>query len=122
MAAGQAALIELEPLNEISVNDMLTGLDMPEQQALSSQLTRLTGGNPLYILETVRHLIETGRLDEGLPERMPPPGKVGSIIRRRLERLSPAALWVAQAAAVLQSDFDPALVGELLSLDTSRGG
>lgn len=117
VAAGQAAHIELGPLSEPSVEQMLAGLELPGTHALSSQLTHLAGGNPLYILETVRHLIETGRLEEGLPGGMLPPGRAGSIIRRRLERLSPSALRVAQAAAILQSDFEPALIGELLNLD-----
>lgn len=117
VAAGQAVIIELEPLNEMSIGGLLTGLDLHGKSALSSRLTHLTGGNPLYILETIRHLYEKGYSDEDLPDRILPPGKVGSVIRRRLERLSPTALRIAQAAAVLQSDFDPALVGELLNLD-----
>ncbi|HEX2864193.1 MAG TPA: hypothetical protein VHN99_06470, partial [Deinococcales bacterium] len=77
---------------------------------------RYTGGNPLFILETVRHLQETGQLERGWPGRLPPPGKVGTLIGRRLDCLSRPALNLAQAAAILRRDFTFEQLSEMLSL------
>ena len=105
---GVALLIELEPLGTEAVQVMLDGIGLPETSlsSLAPALERYTGGNPLFIVETLKHLIETGQLDRKFPARLPPPGKVGPLIRRRLERLTPAALRLAQVAAVSEGEFD----------------
>lgn len=117
VAAGHAVHLELGPLSSASVRTLLDELKVPGTETLAPSLERFTGGNPLFVLETVRHLLETGGLGAGIREGMPLPNRVSSVVRRRLERLSPAALRVAQAAATLQSDFDPGLVGALLKQD-----
>lgn len=89
-------------------------IGVPRGATTRARLWRHCGGNPHFLLETVKHLIETGQLGEKLPERLPLPEKVWSLIGRRLERLSGPALQAARAAAVLQSDFDPEQVAELL--------
>jgi len=112
-----AVHIELPPLPSEAVDDLLAQLELPDTEALGEPLTRYTGGNPLFLLETLKHLIESEGLSRGLPERLPPPGKVGPLLARRLERLSPVALRVAQAAAVLRQDVDLGLIAQLLKVD-----
>lgn len=112
--AGVAVVIELHPLAEADLDALMDDLGVPHEPELRAGLRRYAGGNPLFLLETVRHLIETGGLEQGLPARLPPPGRVGPLLARRLERLSGPALQAARAAAVLQSDFDLELVAEVL--------
>lgn len=119
--AGLATIIDLGPLRpeatEIFVESLrLKGLGPNELISLSSGLGRYAGGNPLFMLETLRHLFETNGLADKMPSKLPPPGKVASIIRQRLNHLSSTALRVAQAAAVLQSDFAIELIGEMLEV------
>ncbi|PNY81938.1 ATP-binding protein [Deinococcus koreensis] len=114
VAAGIAVVIDLPPLQGGAVDDLLDHLGVPGSPELRGGLQRYAGGNPLFLLETVRHLIETGQLERGLPPGLPPPGRVGPLLARRLERLSSPALQAARAAAVLQSDFDLELVAGVL--------
>jgi DNA-binding SARP family transcriptional activator len=102
--AGLAVRIELEPLALEAVDELLAGLDLPEATDFGPALVRYTGGNPLFMLETLKHLLETGQLQHGWPGRLPPPGKVGPLVQRRLERLSETARRLAWACAILGSD------------------
>lgn len=93
VAAGQAAWIEVEPLDEEATAALLESLDLEalgqgHSPALADRLYRRTGGNMLFILETLRNLLETERLGEGVPERLPLTDKVGGVVRQRLARLS----------------------------------
>ena len=114
--ANLAVLIDVEPLSREAVGQMLEGLAIPGSEGLAHQLTRFTGGNPLFVLETVRHLQETGQLERGWPGRLPPPGKVGTVINQRLSKLSSQAQNVARAAAILQSDFNLSLIARVLEM------
>ncbi|MDB5046127.1 MAG: AfsR/DnrI/RedD family transcriptional regulator, partial [Deinococcus sp.] len=111
---GIAVLIDLKPLDDVAMNALMNEIDLPTNPEVRARLWRHCGGNPHFLLETVKHLIESGQLGERLPERLPLPEKVWALIGRRLERLSGPALQAARAAAVLQSDFDPEQVAELL--------
>ncbi|MFC4454257.1 BTAD domain-containing putative transcriptional regulator [Deinococcus sonorensis] len=120
--SGLAVLIELQPLGVPEVQALLDSLRLPFAPSLAAALYRYAGGNPLFVLETVKFLIEEGRLEEGLPERLLPPGRTGSVLERRLARLSPAALNAARAAGVLRGDFTLELVAAVLGaplLDTA---
>ena len=112
------ALIELEPLPLAAVEDLLASLDVAGIEALAGPLERYTGGNPLFVLETVKHLIESGEVGAAsLPAGLPPSGKVQAVIQRRLRGLSSAAVRTMQAAAVLRNDFDLDVIGSLLKVD-----
>ncbi|WP_169737085.1 AAA family ATPase, partial [Deinococcus pimensis] len=101
--AGQGAIVDLDPLGARDVEALVAELALPDMpRSLPAQLTRFTGGNPLFVLETVKNLLEDGAaVQEGA---LPVPQKVGELITRRLERLPTAALQAARAAAVLASD------------------
>jgi DNA-binding SARP family transcriptional activator len=102
----------LEPLSERDTRHLLRGA-LPRAGALlldrlAQWLYSETGGQPLYLTETLRGLLESGALtEEGsglqLHESRLPRGVEGvrAAIAERLGRLSPAALALAQAAAVL---------------------
>ncbi|MFD1734059.1 hypothetical protein ACFSC4_26930 [Deinococcus malanensis] len=113
VAEGKAVLIELEALDESFVRRLVGDLDVPELAALSPRLAQFTGGNPQFLLETIRHLIEKDGLHTATG-RLPLPPRVGEVLTRRLQGLSPSALQAARAAAVLQSDYSFDLVAEVL--------
>ncbi|WP_224367195.1 ATP-binding protein [Hyalangium versicolor] len=116
---GVARLIELGPLSAQEVHQMLAGLELPGAERHAEALSRYTGGNPLYVVETIKHFIETDSLHKPWPDRLPPPGRVGPLIRRRLEQLSPLALQSAQLAALAGSHFRASLVSEALQVSVS---
>ncbi|MFT3765204.1 MAG: AAA family ATPase [Minicystis sp.] len=114
---GLLTSLDLDPLSPGAVGDLLETLDLPGISKLRGELTRYTGGNPLFITETLKHLMESGSLERGWPERLPPPGRVRLLIQHRLERLSPSALQLAQVAALALGDFDLDLAGAVLEVD-----
>jgi hypothetical protein len=115
--AGLICLIELEPLPPSRLDELLVSLGVPGLEQLGAQLARYTGGNPLFVLETVRHLLETGELARGLGQGLPPPGKVGPVIAERLGKLGAPALQLAQVLAVLDTDFSLDVAAALLEAE-----
>ncbi len=115
-AAGLAMFMYLEPLRPDAVCELLESLALPGAGSLTGEMTRYTGGNPLFITETLKHLMESGSLEQGWPERLPPPGRVRQLIQQRLERLSPLALQLAQVAALALMEFSLELAGEVLEV------
>lgn len=103
--AGKAAVIRLDALQESEVAELLDALHLPDLPArLVPQVFRSTGGNPLFVVETVRHLLETGQTGQQ-PELKLPSGRAARIIEKRVERLDPLTLRVAQAAAIWEEDI-----------------
>jgi DNA-binding SARP family transcriptional activator/tetratricopeptide (TPR) repeat protein len=111
---GIGALIEIQPLDTDAINTMLETLPEASLDGMADALKRFTGGNPLFILETLKDLIESGGLQQGLSVRFTPPGKVLALIERRLQRLSPLAQNLARAAAVARTAFNLNLAATVL--------
>ncbi len=90
-------------------------------QALSRAVHEETEGNPFFIEEIVRHLVEAGvsvgsatasdLQAVGLPEG------VGQMIARRLARLDPQTIEWLRVASVIGRDFDIALLEKLVQLE-----
>jgi len=76
-------------------------------EALASRLQQLTGGNPFFILETLRAFIEAGRRLEELAglEDLPLPDSVRDAVGARVEHLSAKARQVLEAGAILGQAF-----------------
>jgi DNA-binding SARP family transcriptional activator len=111
---GAARVIDVQPL-EGAVLDEFVGslaLDRSVNAAHLQQLGRHTGGNPLFILETLRGLVATPP-PEG--EALPTPDSVHELIRARLARLSPTALALARVAALAVPDFSTELAAEVMA-------
>jgi DNA-binding SARP family transcriptional activator len=83
-----------------------------------------TEGNPFFIEEIVRHLVDSGvRTEEagaGELERVGLPDDVRDVISRRLARLDAATIEWLRAAAVIGRDFDARLLEEVLGVDEDR--
>ena len=114
--AGLARTVALEPLSEQGVRRLVAATGLAGAEAHAARLTQYTGGNPLYVVETLKHLLETGALEAGWPERLPPPGRVLALIQRRLEPLRPDALLLARFAALAGPQFRMALAAQALDL------
>lgn len=124
VAAEIAVSVTVGPLDAAATGALLGSLGLEGLSGGSAvpppfaeAVFRRTGGNALFILETLRHLLETDRLGATLPAQLPLSSRVGTIIRGRLARLLEVAQCVVKAAAVLQSDFDLELLGALLQTD-----
>ena len=81
-------------------------------------LLKSTGGNPLFVEETVRMLMDRGVVDEAgwhrqEGEALPIPNSLQSLIGSRLDQLVPAERRVAQHASVVGSVFWPGAVAHL---------
>ncbi|MBV8160688.1 MAG: hypothetical protein JO265_07185, partial [Acidimicrobiia bacterium] len=84
------------------------------EKGLARELSRETEGNPLFVREILRHLVETGAIAEEdgrwVPrlelERLGIPEGVKEVIGRRLSRLSDAANRVLRVGAVAGREFD----------------
>jgi predicted ATPase len=92
-------------------------------ELFSQRLHWETGGNPFYLLETLRAMFEAGILwqdetgwstnvDETTEDyrELPLPDTVGQAIRDRVRRLSPQSCQVLEAGAVIGHRFDFDLV------------
>jgi class 3 adenylate cyclase/DNA polymerase III delta prime subunit len=87
-------------------------LDEPTQR-LAEAVFAETDGNPFFVGEVLRHLVETGgvrregeRWTVADPEHVDVPEGVRDVVGRRLNRLSDTANQVLSMAAVLGRDFD----------------
>ncbi len=114
VSEGLARRFELGPLDEEDVRRLVAASGVDGAEAHAGEIARFTGGNPLFVVETLKHLLETGALAGGWPERLPPPGKVVLLIARRLERLSPEALQLARVAALGRTQFSLSLAARVL--------
>ena len=89
-----------------------------EAVALARALHAETEGNPFFVVEVVRHLIETGGFVQrggrwtaaGAVEELGIPEGVREVVGRRLSRLSEAANRVLAVAAVVGLQFEPGVV------------
>ncbi|MGZ5204968.1 MAG: hypothetical protein ACXWIZ_08690, partial [Caldimonas sp.] len=112
--AHQVEFVALGSLDEAAMHELVVslGLDRYDPAQLAPLLVRHTGGNPLYALETLKHLIATGArsLDDGLP--LPP--SISHLIERRLRQLSAPAIALARIAAIAGVDFSIELAEQVL--------
>lgn len=79
----------------------------PGDQALAARLRQATGGNPFFLLETLRTLAESGRLrgDVAHLREFPLPDTVREAVQARLHHLSPVARQVLEAGAIFGRTF-----------------
>ena len=100
--------IELGPLPVEATVELLREVVREDVRQLGQQLHAETEGNPLFAVETIRSLLESGDLQFGTTASglTPLPDSVQAAIRARLARLDPDAHELARAAAVLGGDVD----------------
>lgn len=116
ISAGVQVHIPVGWLSPQDVREMLRGMGVPGLEEMAEELASYAGGNPLFIVETVRHLLESSTFDGRFPKGMPPPGRVRSVIEQRLAKLPPEALRLARVFAVAQTDFSAELAADVLEV------
>jgi class 3 adenylate cyclase len=109
--------LPLRGLDEGEVRELLAaaaGHPLDEQQAeLAGRVHRECDGNPFFVNELVRHLIDTGAMAQvdgrwqlRGADMLDVPPSIRDVVARRLGVLSADAIEVLRAAAVLGRDFD----------------
>ena len=96
-----------------------------DDEALALAIHDETDGNPFFVREVLRHLVETGGVAEKDGrwgptvdiDRLGIPEGVRDVVGRRLSRLSDRANEALTAAAVIGTTFDVAVVGPVCGLD-----
>lgn len=119
VSAGVAARIDVPPLDPSQVSEFVDGLGVPEVRIHTNHLASYTGGNPLFLLETIKHLIETSA-GTRFPGRLPLQGRIGVILRERLGTLSPLARRLAEVAAIARDSFDLHVAATVLGYGSSE--
>ncbi len=120
--------IELEPFDIKGTEDMVVGLtgikDIPDN--FIRKLYRKTKGNPLFIKETIHHLIEAGHISDedreclDFPEdktEMVIPGLIRDVIERRILRLSDSTREILQLGSVIGEVVPFSLLSSASDLD-----
>ncbi len=115
----------LSRLNIDAVASILEQLPQrpPDLPRLAARIHHATGGNPFFVLETVRALLEAGRLVDP-PDQLPLAPSVQAAIHRRLRSLSPLGRQVLETAAVLAPDLEFSLLLQTAGrsdLETAQG-
>ena len=108
------AVVRLTALDVATLAELLESLALPQLagEPLAVSLARHTGGNPLFVLETLKQIVLTGGRDAGA--RLPRPLGVIEAIERRLGGLSAPAQSLVQLAAVAGPDFSVPLAEAVL--------
>ena len=117
--------IVLAPLGIAELRELLASLDIDGFENEAEALHARTGGNPMYLLETIKLHFATAATAGGLPvvasgaaSRAAVPTSVAALIERRIGKLSSAAVQLARCAAVAAPDFDIELASHVLGLRT----
>jgi DNA-binding SARP family transcriptional activator/tetratricopeptide (TPR) repeat protein len=116
--AGTSAHIALGPLDEAAVRELIDSLALPGVEAarMAPLLVRHTGGNPLFMLETLGALLAQGVHAAPIGARLPAPASVSELIEHRLRELSPNALKLARVAALAGQEFSAELAAQVLGV------
>jgi class 3 adenylate cyclase/tetratricopeptide (TPR) repeat protein len=112
--------LRLDPLPPVSADALLQALlgDHPSLAPLKHLLITRTEGNPFFLEESVRTLVETGvlvgergalRLVQALPT-IQVPATVQAVLAARIDRLAPEDKRLLQTAAVIGTDVPFALL------------
>jgi predicted ATPase/class 3 adenylate cyclase len=118
--------LRLDPLPSDSAGALLQGLlgDNPSLAPLQRLLIERTEGNPFFLEESVRTLVETGVL-VGAPgtyrlakpiESLQVPATVQAVLAARIDRLQPEAKRLLQTAAVIGTEVSLPLLQAIADL------
>lgn len=119
----QLAPVTLPPLGLAALAALVDSLGLPGivGEVLAPGLLRRTGGNPLFVLETLKQAWVERTLAELADARMlPRPVSVGRLIERRVMQLSPGALALARVASIAGVDFGIGLAERVLGVSAMQ--
>jgi DNA-binding SARP family transcriptional activator len=116
-ARSDAVLVPLQALAAEAVQPFIESLALPlvDAGAVAAALVRRIGGNPLHLLETIRHALEKhGQLRA---DNLEAPARVTELLEQRLLALPADGLLVVRIAAVAGDQFDPDLAAAVSRRD-----
>ena len=124
-SAWAGTTIQLAPLPREHVRTLLENLAGPLDPEAADAVGRATGGNPLFLEEMLRMLVEDGVLVErdgrleplGAVDSLRVPDTVQAVLAARLDRLGEDELAVLQRAAVIGQVFWWGAVADLTPPD-----
>lgn len=126
LGAGAARLHVLRPLDAAQIADLIDTLGVAELESarLAPALARHTGGNPLYLLETLKLMLAPAAAGADVPAgltwnvapHLPTAANVTRLIEQRIGRLSAGAVKLARCAAIAGLDFSPELAVHVLGV------
>jgi pimeloyl-ACP methyl ester carboxylesterase len=112
--------LRIDPLEAVGAEELLSALlgDAQGLAELRRRLLEASEGNPLFLEESVRNLVDAGVLSGARgayrlvrqPDGIEVPASVAAIIAARIDRLSTAEKTVLQLAAVVGEDVPLALL------------
>jgi class 3 adenylate cyclase len=118
---------DIRPFSELEMNELLRdALEAPCAPSLLHHLARTTGGNPLLLNETLRHLSASEKLVLG-PDGVAVSGAVGDAplpagitetIQARMEALSPECSRLLSLAAMIGDQFSLPLLERVAERDS----
>ena len=118
--------LRIDPLGQASAEELLTALlgDDPSVEPLNALLIGRTDGNPFFLEESVRALVETGALVgergahrlAGPVESVRVPATVQAVLAARIDRLPPEDKRLLQTAAVIGKDVPFALLQRIAEM------
>ena len=109
--------LALAPLDAPSLEHLLESLDIAglDAAAWTPTLAQRTGGNPMFVLETLISLHDEGPAAlSSVRAQLPTPASVGELIGHRISQLSPEAQRLARVAALAGQDFDAHVASAVL--------
>ena len=122
------ALLRVDPLPPESAEELLQGLlgGGDQQRDLRRTLIQRTEGNPFFLEESVRSLVEAGVLagERGSYRLQAPlasiqvPGRVQAVLAARIDRLQPEDKRLLQTAAVIGKDVPFPLLQDIAELSS----
>ena len=124
--------LQIGPLSEPETSDVIAdylGLDYLANGELAEQLSHLSDGTPLSLLELLRLTLDRGylrphagmwRLDTAAVQRMRLSASSQALIERRVSLLDQATAEVLRVAALIRSRIDPELLARVIELDLER--
>ena len=109
--------LPLRPLDEAALAELVDSLALPGVQGrvLAPGLLRRTGGNLLFVLETLKQAwVERTLAQLADAANLPKPPSVSRLIERRVAQLTPGAPALARVASIAGVDFGIALAETVL--------
>ncbi len=111
----------LDDLELLTLMEFITGHEMDgAATAFRDELREETNGNPFFVTEILRHLVETGTIAASELRSTGLPVSVREVVGRRVQRLGEDAERVLSIAAVIGRDFDLPLLARVVDLDEDR--
>lgn len=121
--------VTIQGLSEMEVEAFIAKaaghpLDDDDSQAMAHAVYAETEGNPFFVSEVLRHLVETGavrrREDRWVvvsPASLSVPEGVRDVVGRRLSRLSPEANELLSLSSAIGREFEVSLLSTLTDLN-----